>query len=185
MDDPIKQLPQEIQDKLDAYLKRIKQIKWFQPAKDLKKEEIDKQVNLVIETFGLKYKFSYKKLKKIKDWDAARGAARGAEWGAARGAARGAAWGAAWGAARGSAWDAAARGAARGVALDAAWDASWGAAETISSDLKDYKEKYPNGSFINLIPIYEVGLWPVGIVDGEFIIAIPPLKLEFPNEFEE
>ena len=47
--------------------------------------------------------------------------------------------------------------------------------------LKQYKKKYPNGSFINLIPLYELGLWPIGIIEGKFVIAIPPCKVVFPK----
>ena len=59
MNDPIKQLPKEIQDKLDVYLKRIKKIKWFKPAKDLKKEQLEKLINILLEAFGVQAKISY------------------------------------------------------------------------------------------------------------------------------
>ena len=67
------------------------------------------------------------------------------------------------------------------AARGAAWDAAWGADDLLVSDLQGYKEKYPNGSFLNLIPLYEMGLWPIGVVDGKFIVAIPASKLEFPD----
>ncbi len=37
----------------------------------------------------------------------------------------------------------------------------------------DYKKKYPKGNFINLIPLWEMGLYPCGMVDGKFIVYIP------------
>lgn len=43
--------------------------------------------------------------------------------------------------------------------------------------------KSKKGNFINLIPIYEAGLYPVGVVDGKFIVYVPPSKLKFPKEF--
>ena len=165
MTDQIKQLPQEIQDKLDTYLTRIKAVKWFQPSADLKREEVEQKVNVVLEGFGVKAKITYSLLKTEKDW----GAARGAAWDAAWGAARGAAWGAAWDAAR----------------MDAAWDAARGGAEIIASDLKDYSKKYPKGSFINLIPLYEMGLWPIGVVGGKFIVGVPHYNQDFPKDLQD
>jgi len=189
-------LPKEVEKKLDTYIARIKKIKWFQPEAKLDKKELEKQIKVVLECFGVKAKIEYRQLKTPEDWDAAQGAAWDAAWDAAQGAARGAAWdaaqGAAWdaawdaaqgaarGAARDAAWDAA-RGAAWGAARDAAWDAARGAADLLASDLKDYKKKYPKGNFIQLIPIWELGLYPVGVIDGKFVVYVPPSKLDFPE----
>ena len=162
------ELPAEIEAQLDSYIERIKAIKWFQPATTLKKEDIEKHVNITLKAFGVEAGIEYRQLKKPEDWDAA--------WGVARDVARDVARGAAWDAARGVARD-----VARDVARGAAWDAAWGADDLLVSDLQGYKEKYPNGSFLNLIPLYEMGLWPIGVVDGKFIVAIPASKLEFPD----
>ena len=142
------ELPAEIEAQLDSYIERIKAIKWFQPATTLKKEDIEKHVNITLKAFGVEAGIEYRQLKKPEDWDAA--------WGVARDV-------------------------ARDVARGAAWDAAWGADDLLVSDLQGYKEKYPNGSFLNLIPLYEMGLWPIGVVDGKFIVAIPASKLEFPD----
>ena len=64
---------------------------------------------------------------------------------------------------------------------DAAWDAAYGVNDILVSDLKEYKKKYPNGNFINLIPLWEIGLYPVGLINGKFIIYIPSCKIDFPN----
>ena len=166
------ELPKEIEDKLDAYIKRIKAIKWFKPSPELKKDDVSKQVNLVLEAFGVKASIEYRELKTVQDWGAAWGTARDAAWDAAWGTARDAAWdaarGAAWGTARDAAWDAA-WDAARGAACDAAW----GAAEVISSDLEAFTKKYPNAAFLNLIQLWESGLYPFGVVDGKFIVYVP------------
>ena len=162
------ELPAEIEAQLDSYIERIKAIKWFQPATTLKKEDIEKHVNITLKAFGVEAGIEYRQLKKPEDWDAA--------WGVARDVARDVARGAARDVARGVARD-----AAWGVARGAAWDAAWGADDLLVSDLQGYKEKYPNGSFLNLIPLYEMGLWPIGVVDGKFIVAIPASKLEFPD----
>lgn len=137
-------LPKEVEKKLDTYIARIKKIKWFQPEAKLDKKELEKQIKVVLECFGVKAKIEYRQLKTPEDWDAA--------------------------------WD-----AARAAARDAAWDAAWGAADLLSSDLKDYKKKYPNGNFIQLIPLWEMGIYPVGVINGKFVVYVPPSKLEFPE----
>ena len=136
-------LPKEVEQRLDNYIERIKKIKWFQPSVDLKKKNVEKQLDIIFETFGIKASIEYRQLKTEKDWDAARDAAR-----------------------------------------DAAWDAARGANDLLVQDLEDYKKKYPKGSFINLIPLWEMGLYPVGIINKKFVIYIPPSKQEFPKEFE-
>jgi hypothetical protein len=189
-------LPAEVEAQLDAYIERIKAIKWFQPSADLKKEEINKQVTVAseafrVEAFGVEASIEYRKLETTEDWDAARDVALGAAWNAARGTAWNAARGAAWDAARDAAWDAAwnaawntawdaAWDAARDVAWDAAWDAAWGACDLLALNLETYKNKYPTGNFIHLISIWEAGLYPCGVIDGKFIIYVP--KTGFTND---
>ena len=157
-------LPKEVEKKLNNYIQRIEKIKWFQPAKNLKKANIEKQVKVILKAFGVEAKIEYKQLRNQKAWNAAQDAA----WDAARDAA--------WGAARDAAQD-----AARGVVWNAARDAACGVNDILVSDLKEYKKKYPNGNFINLIPLWEIGLYPVGLINGKFIIYIPSCKIDFPN----
>jgi hypothetical protein len=38
------------------------------------------------------------------------------------------------------------------------------------ADLKEYKGKQ---AFLKIIPIWEMGLYPIGIVDGKFVIYEP------------
>ena len=169
-------LPKEVEKKLNNYIQRIEKIKWFQPAKNLKKANIEKQVKVILKAFGVEAKIEYKQLRNQKAWNAAQDAARDVAWGAARNAA----WNAARDAARDAAWDAA-WDAARGVVWNAARDAACGVNDILVSDLKEYKKKYPNGNFINLIPLWEIGLYPVGLINGKFIIYIPSCKIDFPN----
>jgi hypothetical protein len=93
-----------------AFIKTLKDVKWFSNAGELPKTNKIKMFDTYSAARGAA-------------WDAARDAARDAAWGAARDAAWGAARDAAWGAARDAAW-----GAARGAAWGAARDAAWGAA---------------------------------------------------------
>ena len=142
------ELPKNVEKQLDEYIQRIKDINWFQPSKEIKRDEIDKQINFSLEAFGVEANIEYRTLKTVEDWDAA--------------------WGAAWDAARDAAW-----GAAR--------DAAWGVCDVLALNLDEYKSKYPNGNFINLIPLWEAGLYPCGIIDGNFVVYVPEEKFEIPQ----
>lgn len=110
--------------------------------------------------FGIEASVKIRSLKTAKDWGAARDAARGAAWDAAGGAA--------WDAARDAAWD-----AARGAARDAARDAARGATETVAQDFEGFKSKYPKGAFVPLFELWEMGLYPIGVTSGKFVIYRP------------
>ena len=185
-------LPKDVQDRLDAYIERVRKIRWFKQKNGWKKTEATKQIKIALRAFGVEAKIEYRKLESSSDWDAARDAAWdaardaawdaawGAAWDAARDAAWGAAWGAAWDAARDAAWGAArdaawdaARDAARDAAWGAAWDAARGAQEIVASDLDGFTKKYPNGAFLQLISLWEMGLYPIGLIDGKFLVYVP------------
>jgi len=183
-------LPRNVEKQLDEYIERIRAIKWFKVSPDIKREAVDKQVNVVLEAFGVKASIEYRSLKDSKDWDAAWEAAwhaaRDAAWHAARDAAldaaldaaavRYVAWDAAWFAARDAAWD-----VAWDVARDAAWDAARGAEDVLTLNLDSYKSKYPNGSFVNIITLWEMGLYPCGVVCGKFVVYVPEKDREIPQ----
>ncbi len=134
-------LPKKVEAQLDAYIERIKAIQWFKVSPQIKREDVDTQVNVALKAFGVEASIEYRSLKTEEDWDAALDAA----------------------------WD-----AARGAALDAAW----GAADVLALNLDDYKSKYPNGNFINLIPLWESGLYPCGVIDGKFVVYVPEKERE-------
>ena len=121
-------LPKEVEVKLDAYIKRIKKIKWFKPEANLDKEKVERDVKVALEAFGVKASIEYRSLKTVEDWDAARDAAR---------------------------------------------DAAWGAADVLALNIEEYSKKYPNGNFVLLIPLWEAGLYPCGVINGKFVIYIP------------
>lgn len=170
------ELPAEIEAKLDAYVERVRQIKWFRPDPKLDREKAEDHVKLALSAFGVTAEVEWRSLKTVDDWDAAwdaaGDAAGDAAWVAAWGAAGDAARGAARGAAKGAAWDAA-KGAARVAARGAAWDAARGATEIVVSDLPAFTGKYPNGAFLLLLPLWEMGLYPVGVINGKFVIYQP------------
>jgi hypothetical protein len=187
MNKPLKyaqELPADVEKALDTYLERVKAIKWFKPEK-LERTKVDSAISASLKAFGVEATIEYRRLSTTEDWDAAWGAAWGAArdaardaawdaawgaaWDAARGAARVAAWGAAWDAARDAAWDAA-RGAAR--------DAAWGAADLLAALTPDgkYKKQYPDGNFLKLVDLWEMGLYPVGVVRGKFLCYVPDVE---------
>ncbi len=145
-------LPVEIENQLDEYIERIKKIQWFKIDENLDMPKVEKQIKLSLKAFGVEAKIEYRDLKTSKDFTAARDAALDAAGDAALDAAWGAALDAAWGAAR---------------------DAALGVVDVLDLNLNDYKKKYPEGNFINLIPLWEMGLYPCGVVDGVFIVYIP------------
>ena len=106
-------LPKNVEKQLDDYIQRIKDIKWFQPSQNIKREDIDKQINISLEAFGVKASIEYRTIKTVEDWDAARGAA--------------------WDAARDAAWDAA-MDAAEDAAMVAAMDAARSAIVAAAGD---------------------------------------------------
>ncbi|MFZ3015492.1 MAG: hypothetical protein WA101_00625 [Minisyncoccia bacterium] len=55
-------------------------------------------------------------------------------------------------------------------------------ADILALNIKDYKEKYPNGNFINVIPLWEAGLYPIGMINGNFVVYVPAVNGEFPKE---
>ena len=140
------ELPKEVEERLDAYIERINNIRWFQPQVEIDKEETDKEIKFVLKAFGVEAGIEYRELKTRQDLDAAIDAAIDAAWDVA--------WGAAKGAAR---------------------DAARGTENILVMDLPAFKEKYPDGTFINLIPLWEKGLYPVGVVNGNFVVYVPPV----------
>ncbi len=138
-------LPQNVEAALDAYIERIKAIKWFKPDPTLERKTVDTAVKAALSAFGVEASIEYRSLKTESDYDAARDAARDA------------AWDAAWG-------------AARDAARDAAWDAAWGAHDTLATFTGTYTKATP---FLRLVDLWELGMYPVGVVNGKFIVYSP------------
>lgn len=42
---------------------------------------------------------------------------------------------------------------------------------------EEYKKKYPNGNFVNFIPLWKLGLIPAGVVENKFIIYVPSSEI--------
>ena len=75
-------------------------------------------------------------------------------------------------------WD-----SARDSAWASAWDSAWASVEVLLKDNADFKKKYPNGAFKQLFKLWEMGLYPVGVLKNKkFVIYVPPCKTDFPFE---
>ena len=170
-------------DRVNSFIENLKTIKWLKPDKNLKKEDIEKQINITLECFWVKAWIEYRELKTQEDYRSARDAARGVTRSVAWDAASRAAWdisrddaamSAAWDAASSAAWDISRDDAARSAAaMSAAWDAVRVAAELSIIDTKEFKSKYPNWAFTQYFKLWEMWLYPIGAVDQKFIIYIP------------
>lgn len=58
---------------------------------------------------------------------------------------------------------------------DAAWDAAWGAQDLLASLTPngEYKKKFPKGNFLQLVELWEMGLYPCGVIGSKFICYVP------------
>ena len=172
-------------EEVNELLKKLPKLLWAKPVNDLSEEVLGQLVAEHLFNLGKHNAncnvFDGVTLKVVNTWkecDAARGAARGAARDAAYGAAYDAAYDAACDAARGAAYDAAygaARDAAYGAAYDAARDAARGAAYDAARGAAYLISGLENNPFSSLIEIYALGCVPVGIVDEEFVVFVPPI----------
>ena len=194
-DDNGNDLPQEVQERVNNFIDKLPTIPWFKPSKDLKKSDVDKQINFTLECFGVKASIEYKTLKSEEDWASARASA----WASARDSAWDSAMASAMASASDSAWDSA-WASARASASDSAWDSAWASArdsawasarasqEALLEDNEQFKKAYPNGAFKQLFKLWEMGLYPVGILEetGKFTVYVPEIDLDtWLNEEEQ
>ena len=117
------ELPQEVQDRVNTFIDNLPKVSWFKPSKELKKEEVEKQIKFTLECFGVNAEIEYRSLKSEKDLALVRASA--------------------WASARASAWDSA-RDSARASEWDSAWDSARAAQEILLEDNEGFKKKYPN-----------------------------------------
>ena len=62
-----KELPKKVQKRVGDFIENLSKISWFKPSRDIKKEEVDKQVKFTLKCFGVEAKIEYRKLKTKKD----------------------------------------------------------------------------------------------------------------------
>ena len=190
-DDNGNDLPQEVQERVNNFIDKLPTIPWFKPSKDLKKSDVDKQINFTLECFGVKASIEYKALKSEEDWASARDSAWASAWDSAMDSAWDSARDSAWASARDSAWDSA-WASAWTSARDSAWTSArasaWASQEALLEDNEQFKKAYPNGAFKQLFKLWEMGLYPVGILEetGKFTVYVPEIDLDtWLNEEEQ
>lgn len=71
-------LPEDVQARVNDFIGRLKDVQWFQPSPDLKKEDVETQAKFTLKCFGVEAGIEYRLLSTQQDWHAARGAARDA-----------------------------------------------------------------------------------------------------------
>ena len=144
-DDNGKELPKKVQKRVNDFINHLPKVNWFKPSPSLKKEDVEKQIKFTLECFGVKAGIEYRKLKTKEDWASARDSAR-----------------------------ASARDSARASAWASAMDSAWASVGILLEDNKDFKKKYPNGAFKQLFKLWEMGLYPVGILKNKkFVVYVP------------
>ena len=151
-------------DEIEVLIAMLPGIRWLEPRPDDIECQLAQLVADHCEALA-HYSPSFEtvplKILNVGDGDAARAAARDAAWNAARAAA--------WNAARDAAWA-----AARAAAWNAAWNAAWAAARAATRDAAHLVglPDAPN-PWRPLIEMWALGVWPIGMVDGEFLVAVP------------
>lgn len=169
-------LPKKVEKSLDDYIELLRKIDWFKPKNPIK-SEVDKQINIVLKAFGVEASIEYRPLQTPDDWSTVREAV--SYWDKAWDIAWDKAWYAAWDASRdvasGDVWNAV-KSDVWNADFGVTWDAVRGVADLLASmnpKNPDYKEKYPNGNFLQLIKLWELGLYPIGVIGGKFICYVP------------
>ena len=163
----------------------IESIKWFKPQKEPNKKLLSIKVNSVLKAFKLDFNCELKFHKLGKNieknsvwdsaWDSAWASARASAWASARASARASAWASARYSAWYSAWYSA-RASARASAWDSAWASAWASGFEVVKDLMKI-EGYKKNPFKELLEIWNLGLYPVGLLkDKKFHIYYVPLK---------
>lgn len=173
VDDNGKPLPKDVQKRVNDFLERVKKVNWFNPSPDLKKKEVDRQVEFMLKCFGVEAEIEYRKLETEEDWVSVRGISVDSGWYSvlcsATDSARASALDSslALASARTSAWDS---------TRVATWVSASASAEVLVLDKIKYK--YPNGAFIQLFRLWEMGLCPCGVIDGKFVIYSKPIATD-------
>jgi len=192
-DDNGKKLPKEVQTRVNAFIDNLPKVNWFKPYPNLKKEDVEKQINFTLECFWVKAGIEYKTLSKQEDWASAWASAWDSARASAWDSARASAWDSARDSARASAWDSA-RASAWDSARASAWDSAWASQEILLEDNKDFKEKYPNWAFRQLFKLWEMWLYPVWVLKETWKFTVyadskcidlfkeESIKTELPNE---
>lgn len=174
-DDNGKELPEAVQERVNNFIDWLKDVRWFAPQKGLKKSDIEKQAKFTLKCFWVEAEIEFRKLQKKEDWDSARDSTWDSTWDSAWDSARDSAWYSASDSALSYAWSS---------CSDSAWDSAWAVKEILLSDNKQFSKKYPDWAFKQLFKLWEMWLYPVGVLkeNEKFVIYVPPYNTEFPGD---
>lgn len=220
-DDNGNNLPQEVQDRVNNFIDNIPNVSWFKPNPDLKKSDVEKQINFTLKCFWVEASIEYKTLKTENDWVSAYNSSWHPDWESAYNSAiayaynptRASDYNYDWHSARDSDWDSAfsstrgdvdrtmiyiynsakaasgssyndvwwkAHNPSRDSARNALWDSCHTSTEILVADNEDFKKKYPDGAFKQLFKLWEMWLYPVGVLKdtGKFTVYVPDIDLD-------
>ncbi len=180
-DDNGKELPKKVQDRVNKFIDNLPKISWFNPKEDLKKSEVDKQINFTLKCFWIKAKIEYRKLESKKAYDYDYDYDYAYDYAYAYDSASAYAY------AYDSAYDydyaydyayasAYASASAYAFAYDSAYTSARASREILLEDNKKFKKKYPNWAFKQLFKLWEMWLYPVWVLkeNKKFVIYANP-----------
>lgn len=188
----------DLKIQIDDYINRIYNINFFLPSKYLERCVVDKKVELVMKSFEISAPIEYIKISNVSDLIIA--------W--SDSVSCGDDWEERMNSAANDALITIKRNGLDKIAnafiekIDVThpnitkhngyhqiWSPYWTINQIVKRSLLDliafsddeYKRKYPSGNFLNIIDIFEMGLFPVGLINNKFTIYVPPYQLYFPD----
>lgn len=63
------------------------------------------------------------------------------------------------------------------------YDVWFALADLLALNDDKYREKFPDGVFLNILSVWECGLYPIGMINGKFVVYVPSIDGEFPKQF--
>lgn len=192
-DDNGKKLPKKINDKVNAFIDNLSKVRWLNPSPYLKREDVDKQINIVLECFWLEAGIEYRKLESKQDWGSAKRDVMDSVFNELYHSSRESVlclinnsiysnnmlcikyylW---------------SRSSIRSLTwIDSSIsirDFLNNLLEVLIEDNKDFKEKYPNGAFKQLFRLWEMWLYPVWVLKEtwKFTVYVPKIYKDFINK---
>jgi len=190
-----KLLPPKVQKRVNDFIDNVKKIKWFEPDPNITKEEVEKQVNFILECFGVKAKIQYKKWLKGKYfiydcpsssylsfdscydsvWASAMNLCSDYSWDCINNSDLFSARDLCWDLSFNLSWKLARNSADLEKTLDLSRTLARTSMDILLQNNRQFKLKYPNGAFRQLFKLWEMGLYPVGILKNKkFVIYAKP-----------
>ena len=159
-------LPQDVQDRVNNFIDNLQNVSWFKPKPDLKKSDVEKQINFMLECFWVEADIEFKTLNKeiTFTWMSAMSSALASAMAAIMASNR----------------NFTIRSNNSNPTIDSTIYSQWALSEVLIEDHKYFKKKYPNWAFKQLFKLWEMGLYPVWILKdtGKFTVYVPDIDLD-------